>query len=98
MIADVMETEKPKARKGRVYLPPNLYSGAFLLSLQLMKHKSEFIPTEATSSERIKVYCNGGKFYTVPRADHPPASGYNWQLLGRLRGRDMYVANRTILQ
>lgn len=84
-----------KARKGRESLPPNLYSGAFLLGRYFTMERKKFVPTEDTKNERVKIYTNGKKFYTVPPVGHEPLPGYNWHNVGRLHSRDIYVASST---
>lgn len=85
------EEVKPKARKARAVLPPNLYSGAYLLAQLLAVPKNNFILITVTE-DGTRIYKYGGKFYTVPRFEQKPVNGYNWELIGRSRSRDMYVA------
>lgn len=75
-------------------LPPNLYSGAYLLGQHFMLGRENFMPVAMTNTNRVKVYTWRGKFYTVPQVNASPEPGYNWEHIGRKRSRDLYEATR----
>jgi len=87
---------KTKAKKGRTYLPPNLYSGAFLLGRHFGMDKASFVLFKEPACYPQKLYIRNGKIYTVPFVNEAPPKGYNWLSIGRLHGREMFVVTRTI--
>lgn len=93
-----MTTAILPARRGRIVLPPNLYSGAFLLAKHFSVPRNSFLRIDGGGAFDERVYQRDGKYYTVPKVDELPVEWYNWRPLVRLHGRNMYVANKCYKQ
>lgn len=77
----------------RETLPPNMYSGAFLLSQFLTMSRGDF-KLHSIVDGTTRIYTYSGRYYAVPFQRKEPPAGYKWRIIGRAKGRDMYMANR----
>lgn len=92
-----MEKNKYPAKRGRAALPPNMYSGAYLIS-NLLSCPRPHVTLHKKMEDGLRIYQYKGTIYVAAWQDKEPPEieSYRWEQVGRLRQRDIFKATRVI--
>lgn len=82
----------PPMAMPRESLPPNMYSGAYIIGQHFCTSRYEVELLPESKGERVKIYRFRGAFYVVPFTGTEPPAGFRWEHIGRGRDRDIYMA------